>query len=136
MSQSERAANPRKARWWVKLLGIFLLLGAAQWSYYFPHQEGLCKEAYEEYRVRQGIPEDDILEYDVHKYPGVDGWEVIVKYKSDPDNVYEYFFARKSYYGITVRSGGKMTLNVYDSMRNDAQYHCLYPPLWDDVRPN
>lgn len=111
-------------------ISIVIICGLAvvMWSYYFPYQERLCKKAYNEYRERQGIAEDDILEFDAHKIYNVDGWEIIVKYKTDPLNTYYYKFFRSSLYGTTV-TGGKMSLFVYDSMSNDARYHCLFPPL-------
>lgn len=130
--REEKREGPRKKRTFLKILLIIACLGIAQWAYLWPFQRPLAEKAYTEYRERQGIPEEEILEYDSHKYPKIDAWVIVVKYKSDPNRRYEYMFFRKSYYGTKVL-GGKMTLTVFDSAMNSQTYDYLYTALPEDL---
>ena len=112
-------------------IAIIILLILLQWGYYLPLQEYLCRKAYTEYIMRQGILEEDILYAEMSSIPNVDGWQVKARYKKDSENEYNYCYFLHAESGTKMKIG-RMSLVVIGSDGKDVSNKCLYPPLHHD----
>ncbi len=106
---------------------LIVLLAVLKWIYYYPVQRTLCQKAFKEYISLQGISEADIDSSRTEKIPWVNGWKVVVCYKKDLDNIYEYMFFIDSNYGKKM-SVGRMICDIKTKGGEDAKSF-LYPPL-------
>ena len=109
--------------------GIAIVSCAAFLAYYFPVQRSFCEKKYYQYIAEQGIQSEDIESIRYYKDYTQDGYYIDVRYKSDPEYVYEY-----QYFLVTKTKNDGIKYNVmkccvYDNQNCSVASGMKYPPL-------
>ena len=116
-----------KKKPWRTIWTALILVIALLFVYYYPLQCIFCRVSYNQYIKQQGIDKQDIEWTRADKIPKVDGWDLTAKYKSDPENVYMYYYHLRGTKG-TKMSLGYMSCLVLNKNGEDANQF-KYSPL-------
>ncbi len=111
------------------ICGIAVVSCAVFLAYYFPVQRICCEKKYYEYIAEQGIQSEDIGNIRYYKDYKQDGYYIEVRYKSDPDYIYEYqyfLFTQTRNKGLKYDT---MRCFVYDNQNCSVLTGMKYPPL-------
>jgi hypothetical protein len=111
---------------------LLILLLSSILAFSFPLQRMLAEKTYQVYAAEQGVSADDIESKKFLKDLKFGGYIIMVTYKSDPINRYEYHYL-PSYNKQTHKFDNKMNCEIYDNHNCLVEdfSNCPYKPLTD-----